>query len=356
MNRLINKFFLLIGITLLFNACKKEETPPGTYDAGTFILNEGRFNTSSGTLSFLSEDETTLSNEVFQNVNDRPLGNILQSMTIFEERAYFVINNAQKVEVAEAGELLSVGSITGLDQPRYFLGIDEDKAYISQWGSTGSNGSIEIVDLSTLLVVNSIATSGGPETMILRNGKVYVAVSGGFSSDNRVLVINPTTDAVESSITVGDNPNSMQIGANGDLWVLCSGNKVYNPDFTLNEAASSAGSMHRIDLSNNSVIWSQSFSDVSMSPSKLQATPDLNTFYFLANGVRAFDVSSPSLSGSALIDGFYYGLGFHPITRELYVADAVDFVSSGKVYRYSETGTARDTLNVGIIPNGFFFK
>ena len=45
-----------------------------------------------------------------------------------------------------------------------------------------------------------------------------------------------------------------------------------------------------------------------------------------------------------------------PLTSEGYVADAIDYVQHGVVYRFTARGAAVDTIRVGITPGSFCFK
>ncbi|MEZ5071810.1 MAG: hypothetical protein R2751_12845 [Bacteroidales bacterium] len=53
--------------------------------------------------------------------------------------------------------------------------------------------------------------------------------------------------------------------------------------------------------------------------------------------------------------GGFYGLGIDPLSSDVYVADALDFVQRGLVLRYSSSGTILDSLRVGVVPSGFSF-
>lgn len=57
-----------------------------------------------------------------------------------------------------------------------------------------------------------------------------------------------------------------------------------------------------------------------------------------------------------LDDRPYYGLAVDPVSSDIYVADALDYVQPGKVYRFNPGGEPVDTLTTGINPGSFCFK
>ena len=52
----------------------------------------------------------------------------------------------------------------------------------------------------------------------------------------------------------------------------------------------------------------------------------------------------------------YYGLTVSPYNGDVYVADAIDYVQMGKIYRYSAVGDSIDEFYAGIIPGAFAWK
>ena len=54
--------------------------------------------------------------------------------------------------------------------------------------------------------------------------------------------------------------------------------------------------------------------------------------------------------------GGYYALDVDPVSSEIYVADAIDFIQRGMVYRFTSSGKAIDSFQTGIGPGSFCFK
>ncbi|HBK82929.1 MAG TPA: hypothetical protein DDZ41_04920, partial [Flavobacterium sp.] len=59
---------------------------------------------------------------------------------------------------------------------------------------------------------------------------------------------------------------------------------------------------------------------------------------------------------STTAQGVYGIYSFAVANNKIYVGDAGDYNSKGKVYIYSLSGTLENQYNVGIIPAGFYFN
>jgi len=353
LNRLIAGTILLTN-TLLFTGCDTEtEQPKGTYESGVFVVNEGNFNKGNGAISFLNTSSKIAEPDIFRAVNGRPLGDNVQSMYINNEKAYVVVNNSNKIEIADANTFTSLATIENLTLPRYMT-VANNKGYVTETVSyVVANGQVSVIDLNTNTIIKVIPVGAQPEQLIVANNKVFVTNLG----TNTISVINSNTDAVEATISVGDSPNSLSLDANNKLWVLCGGNTIYTSYPAFDEIASTAGSLIRINPNNNTVEATFTF------PTKGAFLEDLTTnkeknklLYSYAGKVYQVDITATILPTTALINRRFYGLGVEPGTNIIYGADAGSFTANGKAIRYNANGTAIDSFTTAVGPNGFVFK
>lgn len=354
-NKLLMMVLTITSISIL--GCKKDDTAPsltpGAYDAGVFITNEGQFGSGTGSVSFYNRTTGVVTNTVFEAANDgATLGNIVQSMGIYNSKGYIVVNNANKVVVVNGSDFKFVASITAVTQPRYFLGIDNSKAYVSEWGIGGVNGAIKVINLANNTVASSIGTGKGAEKMVKSGNYVYVSCQGGFGKDSVVSVINTVTDAVVSTISVGASPSGIEIDANGKIWVLCGGE--WNSSYT---SLNKTGKLVRIDPNTNKIDQTFDFTSTTSKPSNLTINAAKNKLYYNYQGrVYSQDITATALSNTIFINKNFYGIGVDPNNDYVYASDAGNYTSAGYVFRYNNTGAKIDSMKVGIAPGGFCFR
>jgi len=345
---------LALAATILF-ACKKttepSPTPTTKYGSGVLITNEGVFNTGSGTVSFYNRDAKSIENEIFQEENGVPVGNILQSATQLGDVLYLIVNNSQQIVVANAGSMKQETIITGFQSPRFMKAVSGDKAYVTDWVSN----SVKIVDLRTKSITGSIPTGNGPENMAQIGTKLFVANSGGFGIDSTITVINTITDQVDGSFVVGPNPSSIQVDVNGNIWVLCTGISDWqNP---LNDVG---GRLVQVDRTTFTITQSIDFPNNTAHPAKLSLNEAGTVLYYLGSGyggdVFKMSVSETSLPTSPFISGLFYGIGIDPLNDDVYTSDPLDYNQRGVMYRYSSTAQIIDSVRAGIIPSFFLFR
>lgn len=353
--KLLFQSFLVLLSSFFICSCEKDLNKPdlpavSTLLNGVFICNEGPFMSGTGTVSFLDNTSGTLSNSIFELVNNRPLGNIVQSMEVVNGLGYIIVNNADKIEVVGMENFQSVGKIENLTLPRFMIAVDERRAYVSCWDNT-----VAVINLLTLTVEKRIPVQNGPERLLTNGSRVFVLNQGGFGIDSTVTVINSVNDKVITNLAVYPKPTGAVIDKNSNLWVMCSG-RGFNGWPADDDTE---GHLLCIDPLSLDILKDIPFPDHFNHPEKLVINAAGDVLYYLyKNSVFQFNISSAVLETEAMIphQGFLYTLGLDPRTDLLYVSDPVDFVQNGWVFRYhSSTGLLLDSLKAGIIPTYFCF-
>lgn len=340
-----------------FTGCddNNDNAPSGAYaEEGVFVVNEGNFGTPTGSVSYYSENTKQVQNDIFSKENDsRPLGDVAQSMTIQNDHAYIVVNNSNKIEIANAYTFKSEGVIEGLLLPRYFVALNNSKGYVTEWVSYGQAGRVSVLDLASRTVIKTISVGVMPENLILVNGKLYVTNSGG----NSVSVINTNTDVVEQNISVTDSPKGLALDKNNNIWVLSGGKVAYNSDWTVDYTRTTAGALSMINPSTQTIQTTFTFPGNQSQPGNLAIGSGKDKLYFnYAGKTYVHNISASSLSNTVLIERSFYGLGVDPESGLIYGGDANGFAGDGTVYIYNPDGTSAGSFKAGIAPNGFAFN
>jgi len=355
MKKAFKKFLLtLIGIACLFASCKKdkqiindnnETTNP--FETGVFIVNEGAFQTGTGTVSFLNRSTKVVKQDVFNLVNNRPLGNVAQSMTIFNDKAYIVVNNAAKVEVVDAKTFKSVGVINDVSLPRFFIGVSSIKGYVSSW-----SGKISVINLSDNSITKTINVGGSPDKMIATGGKAYIIGSAGFTSDSTFHIIDIASDTKLNTLVIGDNPSDMVLDANNKIWIICGAIPHWVDSNNTKNAV-----LVKFNPTTNSVEQTFDLGSKNFGAKIVINAAKTKLFYTLSNGIYAMDVNNPVVSQMPFIAKSFYAIGFDNTESILYGADPKLYTGNGWVYRYNATSASVvDSFQVGIIPTFFSFN
>ena len=337
------KLLGFVSILLIF-ACGKEKPKPQppveVTENKVLITNEGNFLYGNASISIYNKIEGTIRQDIFSDVNQIPLGDVCQSLYVGEGKIYIVVNNSGKVEVVNKNDFKKVGTIGNMQSPRYFLPISGEKAYVTEL----YQNQIHVLNLASNQKTGNIPLQGWTENLEKVGSKVFVT----NKTTSKIYVINSNTDAIEDSLQLANDPNSLVKDKNGKLWVLCGGSSSLNQNAAL----------YRLNPMNNVVELEITFPNLSDRPSKLTLNGGGDTLYFYKNGVFRFPISAPTLPESPVVQaswGNFYGLGIDPTNGDIYISDALDFVQRGRISRYKNNGNLHSTFLAGIIPGGFYF-
>ena len=311
----------------------------------------------NASLTYYDPETREVLDDVFFNANAIPLGDVAHSMTIRDSLGYVVVNNSGRIYIFHTGNFELVGKITGLTSPRYIHFVSDTKAYVTDLYAR----SIAIVNPATMKVTGTIPANNSSagfyqhptEQMLQYDRFVYTNC---WSFDNQVLVIDSESDRVVDSIEVLKQPNSMVLDRYNNLWVLCDGGAPGSP------YGNEAPGLLKITAGTTGAQIEYSFSSGEM-PTELRINAGGDTLYFLNRDVFRYAVdgsADPELLIESPYEGTmmtgFYGLDVDPVSSEIYVADAIDFVQRGMVYRFTPDGIPLDTFQAGIVPGGFCFK
>lgn len=318
----------------------------GTTD-GLFITCEGNFMYGNASLSYYTPSTKKVENEVFIRSNGANLGDVAQSVVVRGNLAYVVVNNSGVIFVIDIDTFKIMGSITGLVSPRYVHFISDTKAYITDLYQP----QITIFNPQTLEVTGHISTNGhkSTEQMVQYNNLIFTNC---WSKDNKILVIDSFSDKLIDSIEVAIQPTSIVIDKFNKIWALSDGGFEGSP------YGYSAPTLTKIDARSRLIEKEYKFLKGDR-PTKMALNGTRDTLYYINKSVWQLDVSQTQFPVRPLIpynNTIYYGITVDPKNSDVYIADAIDYVQSGIIYRFSHKGEPLDTFKVGITPGAFAFK
>lgn len=343
---------LMIGLftsLLTFNSCTEDEgvdftpTIPGAYENGFLITNQGNFLSGDATVSYVSDDFSTINNGIFEFHNNVALGDTAQSMAFYNELAYIVLNGSNKIEIVNKNTFLGEESITvGLENPRYIT-FSNGNGYVTNWGdgSDANDDFIAIIDLATNMITSTIPIAEGPEHIITSNGKIYVSHKGGYGVGNIISVI--ASDNSVTTINVGDAPDEMVLDASNNIWVVCGGETW---------PGETAGKIVKIDTTTDTVETAFDFATTEH-PDELVIENGI-LYYGLGGAIYAMDESATALPTTSIITSSVFGLA---INNGVLYATTVNWSGPGELKAFNLVDNMEIySATVGTNAGGIYFN
>ena len=202
------KRHLLLLLTLLaavscmkYGPREEEQFAADLSHRGVFVLCEGNYMYGNASLTYYDPESKSAENEVFARSNAFPLGDVAQSMTIFDGLCWVVVNNSGVIFAIDPSTFREVRRITGFTSPRYIHFIDSHKAYVTQiW-----DPRIYIVDPNECRITGYIETgmdfeTGSTEMMVQIGDYVHVNC---WSYQNRILKIESVRGIINAHVSMG---------------------------------------------------------------------------------------------------------------------------------------------------------
>ncbi|WP_375562321.1 YncE family protein [Bernardetia sp. OM2101] len=321
--------------------------PSRDYQNGFFVVNEGNFSWGKSTLTFIHQDgidKGRVENNIFERVNNEPLGNVGQSMTIHNGKGYIVVNNSQKIEVVNPTTLEQLATIENLHSPRYFIGINDSKAYVT----TIYRDLIYVIDLQTNQITNEIRTTAWTEKMAKLGDYIWVT-----SHDaDKAWVIDSQNDEIIHTINTPEGSKWIVADeAQNRIWILAAGSDTERARLITSSLSDVRSSESRVfdeeekpkflSIYNNDLYW----------------ISDNNLYQISSFQVDSRLPQTPFIEGLGTVNTLIYNAVISPKNGRLLFADALDYQQEGYIFEYDlQTKREVERYKVGIIPNDICFK
>ena len=214
----MKKILLILTPLLLIISCQDQSVEPTEIENSSwiFVANEGSFGASSGSISMIDDDGNVYETD--------PLGDIVQSLAVYEDKLIVLINNSHKIKIYDiTSNGLAMPGIeidTDNSSPREMV-VSNGMVYFTNWNTS----DVKRFNLTTYNIDASIPVGVMPEGIILDElaAKLWVANSG--ESTVSEIDINTLT---ETKHEVGSGPQKLA-NYNGDIYVSRT---FYSSDWT----------------------------------------------------------------------------------------------------------------------------
>ena len=361
-----------LSIAVLCTGCRTDEpiTPPEeeqkgdttqTEIIGFYLLNEGNMGSNKATLDYYDYRTATYRRNIYAEANPdvpKELGDVGNDLQIYGGRLYAVINCSNKVEVLDVGTCRRIGQVD-IPNCRY-IAFDGQYAYVTSYAgpvsldaSHAQIGYVARFDTATLQIDATCIVGYQPDELAVVGNKLYVANSGGYMMpdyDSTLSVIDLTTFREIKRITVAKNLHRVRADKYGQLWVSSRGDYYDTPAklYCINTASDEVTASLNVAASDLDIVgdslyacataWDYIEMDDKISYSIINVrTREVVCDNFITDGTEQ-QIDKP------------YGIKVNPVTREIFVTDAKNYVYPGALHCYSPDGVRKWSVQTGDIP------
>lgn len=332
---------------------------------GFYVLNEGNMGSNKCTLDFFDYTKGTYYRNIYSEINPnvlKELGDVGNDIKIYGSKLYIVVNVSNTIEVLDAKTAKHISSIY-LQNCRYIT-FKDGKAYASSYAGPvdinplAPKGKVAEIDTTSLTIKRTATVGYQPEEMEIVGNELFVANSGGYmvpNYDRTVSVIDLNSFTEKKKIDVAINLHRLKKDNYGDLYVSSRGD-YYNVPSNLYLVDAATGVIKK---------------DFHIAVSEMTIVNDKlyyygNEFNYNTHAyVKTFgiiDVKTEQVISNRIIDKEYesiiktpYGIAVNPITEDIYITDARNYVSMGFIYCFDKNGHFKWKTEGGNIPAHFAF-
>ena len=348
------KFVVIMSLFFAFSCSENKDIGQdiptcGLTDIRAILVSEGQFGYGTSSLTTIT-DGGTITQNVFRKTNNRPMGDVAQSITRIGKNYYVPLNNSSKVEVFDAETFESVETMF-IDRssviPMYIADIGDDLIVVSNQSSSG------------LIVMNIQHGSERPHVsryvdLDYRTFQMKRVGDKLFIGGDKITVfdINDISTGKERYILNGSIPFSsvdfskIVMDVNENLWVM-NVNRLYCIDTEIEKV------IKEVDISGLGVnSWVGS----------MDISPSGETIYF-NGGSKMYSVNVNNLV-KPTEPIFTHDMGDNRVKYNMSVSkeNTIFFcdvlygsLTSSRIYEYDTSGKLLQKFNAGIFTHYIYF-
>lgn len=344
---------LALGALLFFAACSKNDTsaPAKTYkplNDGLYVLNEGGFQKNNASLTYYDPASKSATTDIYANINDSLLGDTGNDILIYGSKLYIVMNVSSNITVIDKRTCKSLKQIKAADgrawQPRNIV------SYNGQLFVSAYDGTVSVIDTTLLQITKTIKVGTDPEGLVVSGTNLYVANSGGLNYpnyDSTVSVIDLTTLTETKKIKTAINGKGLAVDpATGNIYEATLGNyaNIQGKIYVLNDNkltdSLDVQTSGRITIFNNKAyVFNMDYTT---------NTGSISTIDLQTKAITNF------ITDGTMIQ-FPYGISIDEASGDVYITDALDGSSTGKVFCFDNTGKQKFWFGTGLFPDKVVF-
>lgn len=369
---------LLLLMLFIMLSCRKENvipspeiTPvePGIESGlvGFYLLNEGNMGSNKATLDFFDFKSGNYFKNIYAERNPsvvKELGDVGNDLQIYGDKLYAVINCSHFVEVMDVSGTKHITQIS-IPNCRYIV-FKDGFAYVSSYAGpvmidpNARLGYVAKIDTLSLKVVESCVVGYQPEEMVIVGDKLYVANSGGYrvpNYDRTVSVIDLKSFKEIKKIDVAINLHRMELDNYGNIWVSSRGDYYNTPSkvFIIDSKSDSVvGSIDDMSVSNMTICGDSLY----VLGTEWNYTTQSNSVNYAIVNVKTKSVVSRNFIAGGVEKQIEipYGIAVNPENRDIYITDAKDYVTPGKLFCFTKEGVLKWEITTGDIPAHIAFS
>ena len=353
MQKVDSSFLIILWLCLGWQPVAVEEVPESLNGIRAIVVSEGQFGYGTSSLTSLSYDGE-VEQDLFRRINNRPMGDVAQSMTRIGDYFYVPQNNSRKVEVMDCKTFQSIETMP-IDRdviPMYVQHLGGDSIIVTD---QKPNSQLIIMDINhgteRSMVRRTISMGGYNRSfqMQLIDNKLFVGADrmsvfdlGNITEQGRRELKKQSGEDIQVT-----DFSKLVVDYLGRLWVLG-----YWQVICINPATETT--IHELNVGDLKINSRTSSMDIS---------PDGRTVYFnSARRVYTIDVDNPIVPTDPIIyptrdDGRTVYLMTISPENTIFLSEVLyGSLSRSRIFEYDIDGTELQAFRAGIFSHFIYFN